>query len=282
MTKIDNERLSDEQVSALRDHVGYGGGIDGPEAYAALTELQHLRAARGGVKVSVDDLAAVLWRTELIDAGVPQSVINGRTREAFDNQSEDTKNRWRKFARASFTALTIEQEQEPVVAGGPKVWSLPAVEQVLKEMLFVATGAGDDEDDAWLPAQRATIDLWQASIRSSLASPPQEQDPAKWPLSDALKAAEAYIEEYEFDDCDGGYHSPSEVERNIMVDMVNGLLSEDQFVACLRKSFASPPPPSEQSEVVERLFQAVAPFVEGTSWREVRAALTAALNQKGE
>jgi len=89
----------------------------------------------------------------------------------------------------------------------------------------------------------------------------QEQEPKQWPPSDALKAAEAYIEEYEFDDCDGGYHNPSEAERNIMIDMVNGLLSEEQFVASLeqfvaslRKAFASPPSSSEQSDTVAELF----------------------------
>lgn len=44
---------------------------------------------------------------------------------------------------------------------------------------------------------------------------------------------------------------------------------------------ASPAPVSE--EMVERLFQSIAPFIEGTAWREVRAAITAALGgQKRE
>lgn len=52
-------------------------------------------------RISEDDMAAVLWRTELVDAGVPQSAVDGRTRSAFDLESESTKNRWRKFARAA-------------------------------------------------------------------------------------------------------------------------------------------------------------------------------------
>jgi len=51
-----------------------------------------------------DELAAILWRTEAVDSGAPRSVVAGRTREAFEDQSEDTKNRWRKFARAALSA----------------------------------------------------------------------------------------------------------------------------------------------------------------------------------
>lgn len=54
---------------------------------------------------------------------------------------------------------------EPVV----KVWHLPDVEAVLKEMLAVATS---DDDDEWLAEQRATVDLWQAAIRSALETGP--------------------------------------------------------------------------------------------------------------
>lgn len=51
--------------------------------------------------VDLDDVAARLWKAEAEDSGTPASVIAGRTREAFDDQSEELKNRWRKFARAA-------------------------------------------------------------------------------------------------------------------------------------------------------------------------------------
>jgi len=64
----------------------------------------------------VDDLAAVLWRTEATDAGVPQSVIDGRTRQAFDDESQSTKYRWRKFARAALSTRATTAEAALVKA----------------------------------------------------------------------------------------------------------------------------------------------------------------------
>lgn len=55
--------------------------------------------------VTVDDVAAKLWKAEAEDAGAPASIANGRTRDAFDDQSDELKRRWRKFARAAIRAL---------------------------------------------------------------------------------------------------------------------------------------------------------------------------------
>lgn len=52
----------------------------------------------------VDDLAAILWRTEAFDVGAPVSIAEKRTREAFSDESDGTKNRWRKFARAALAS----------------------------------------------------------------------------------------------------------------------------------------------------------------------------------
>lgn len=49
----------------------------------------------------VDRVAARLWLAEVQDAGVPQSAIDARTPDAFQEESESTKARWRKFARAA-------------------------------------------------------------------------------------------------------------------------------------------------------------------------------------
>lgn len=56
-------------------------------------------------QVTVDDVAAELWKAEAEDAGAPASIANGRTRDAFDDQSDELKRRWRKFARAATRAL---------------------------------------------------------------------------------------------------------------------------------------------------------------------------------
>lgn len=58
-----------------------------------------------GPTPSVDDVAAALWREAAVDCGAPPSVVDGRTREAFDDQSDEVKNRWRKFARAAIRAM---------------------------------------------------------------------------------------------------------------------------------------------------------------------------------
>jgi hypothetical protein len=65
----------------------------------------------------------------------------------------------------------------------------------------------------------------------------------QWPLGEALKIAEAYIGEYEFDDGEHVFHSPSETERLVMIDMVNGLFSEDDFI----KALASRTPNTEMA-----------------------------------
>ena len=49
----------------------------------------------------IDEVAARLWRAEAENAGTPQSGVDGRTAEAFAEQSEELKARWRKFARAA-------------------------------------------------------------------------------------------------------------------------------------------------------------------------------------
>ena len=53
----------------------------------------------------IERVAWRLWRADSEDAGVPASVTNGRTQEAFAEQSEDTRRRWLKFARAAIEAM---------------------------------------------------------------------------------------------------------------------------------------------------------------------------------
>lgn len=51
----------------------------------------------------------------------------------------------------------------------------------------------------------------------------------------ALRLAEAYIQEYEWDDTDTGHHVPTEAERMLMLDMINGLFGDDAFLAALSR-----------------------------------------------
>jgi hypothetical protein len=67
----------------------------------------------------VERVAARLWKAESEDAGVPPSVAAGRTYDAFLEQSDSTKARWRKFARAAILALrepTEAMQMQGIVA----------------------------------------------------------------------------------------------------------------------------------------------------------------------
>lgn len=60
----------------------------------------------------VEAVAVRLWRAEAEDVGAPASVAANRTSEAFAGQLDDTKQRWRKMARAALTAfLSARGEQ---------------------------------------------------------------------------------------------------------------------------------------------------------------------------
>lgn len=59
------------------------------------------------MQTRIDALAARLWRAEAEDAGSPASVAEGRTAEAFHDQSDDLKKRWRKFATAALEETSV-------------------------------------------------------------------------------------------------------------------------------------------------------------------------------
>lgn len=88
--------------SAYEFQIGSGdpGDIPGKEPLylTPLTEGEPREA-------EVERVAARLWKAEAEDAGAPASVAQGRTRAAFDEQSDGTKDRWRKFARAALLAV---------------------------------------------------------------------------------------------------------------------------------------------------------------------------------
>lgn len=61
---------------------------------------------------NVDDVAAAMWRDEAIDSGTPASVAAGRTREAFDEQADQLKHRWRKLSNAALRALQSQEADD--------------------------------------------------------------------------------------------------------------------------------------------------------------------------
>lgn len=53
----------------------------------------------------LERLAASLWKAQVVDAGVPQSVIDLRTPEAFADESPETRKIWLKFAKVALAEM---------------------------------------------------------------------------------------------------------------------------------------------------------------------------------
>lgn len=105
-----------EKILALEPPRGMGpasimrdGWNEAIKAAAALARAEQPQM-RPGV---IDDFAALLWRTDAEITGVHASIINGRTREAFDDTSDITKERWRGFAVAMLSASPIALDASP-------------------------------------------------------------------------------------------------------------------------------------------------------------------------
>jgi hypothetical protein len=52
-----------------------------------------------------DKIAAVMWRTQAVDVGAPESVPKARTPEAFSDEADSTRATWLKQADAIIAAL---------------------------------------------------------------------------------------------------------------------------------------------------------------------------------
>lgn len=59
-----------------------------------------------------EHLAAILWRTQAEGTGTPQIVIDRRTPEAFENENQQTRDKWLKYADAAIAALELVTVQE--------------------------------------------------------------------------------------------------------------------------------------------------------------------------
>ncbi len=89
----------------------------------------------------------------------------------------------------------------------------------------------------------------EAILTELLAS--RTQSPAEWHkrlhmTRKALERAEKFAADYEFDS-DEGFHVPSDLERMLMLDMLNGLFDDEEFIAALD---ATPPAPERSKEEV--------------------------------
>jgi hypothetical protein len=91
----------------------------------------------------VERVAARMWKAESEDAGVPASVTARRTYDAFLDQSDDTRAKWRKFARAAILAM-----REPTEA-----------------MLYAGQMANDEDGYVGGPSPEP---IWTAMIAEAL------------------------------------------------------------------------------------------------------------------
>lgn len=101
-------------------------------------------------------------------------------------------------------------------------------------------------------AKAAAQSHYDGVILSALEPTPtlkQTGSVVAWPLQKALTYAEQYSQEYEFDS-DEGQHVPTEVERMVMLDMLNGLFSEPEFISLVA---SEPITAREVTDLVTRL-----------------------------
>lgn len=84
----------------------------------------------------VEEVAARLWRADSEDAGVPASIAKGRTLEAFRDQSDETRARWFKFARAAMEAM--REPTEHMVKSGHKGFCFGRPLETYQEMIDAA------------------------------------------------------------------------------------------------------------------------------------------------
>lgn len=100
--------FSDEDPQAVVDWAEEAALLLG-DFMAALST--HTAAGAGPVGEAVETIAAALWKEEARE-GTPRSVYEGRTLEAFREQSPETIYRWTRFARAAHAARTVEEPGE--------------------------------------------------------------------------------------------------------------------------------------------------------------------------
>jgi hypothetical protein len=56
-------------------------------------------------KITIQKVAAAMWKAEALDSGLPKSVYDGRTLELFLDQDERLQEKWIKLATAGLQVL---------------------------------------------------------------------------------------------------------------------------------------------------------------------------------
>ena len=108
---LDAAVLAERERCALVASSRRGDGtatLDHPydKGYIAACCASRSRHYEGGTNMTMrDQIAALLWRTEAVDSGTPQSLIDRRTPEAFADQSPELRGKWFKYADAILAAL---------------------------------------------------------------------------------------------------------------------------------------------------------------------------------
>jgi len=158
-----NKQRNEAEKNATHWHgeieaIGAMLGIGAPEAGEVPAAVQAAIGVGGQAVAPLDDVAARMWKADAEDSGTPASVAARRTRDAFDDQAEELKARWRKIAKAASSALS-----QPHPADERVVEALPRPDAVSMASGTICLEYVDrDERDLafdWLEAHGAGVAL---------------------------------------------------------------------------------------------------------------------------
>jgi len=108
--------------------------------------------------------------------------------------------------------------------------------------------------------------VWDAVPGEAPAPSAREAEPGRkrpiflpgWFGSELLRAAEAYLAEYVFDDGESSFdYEPTEFERMLLQDAINGIFGDDKFSSILQSLYPAPPPQPASAEVGGEVIEAL-------------------------
>lgn len=102
--------------------------------------------------MTLDDMAAKMWQAEAFSTTGPTSILHGRHRQAFDEQDEAVKRKWRKYA-------TVAIEHSEHVTGMLRI----ALRRLEYADTFIATNRGGN--GLRNPARTETITLLREFLK---------------------------------------------------------------------------------------------------------------------
>ncbi len=181
---------------------------------------------------------------------------------------------WADGAKAAMNALSGHlPDNEAVRAMDRRIAERQAAAIAGRSLARAAPGSGVAEGSKpdCPEAMRGTLPIWKEG----------------WIAYRLSAAMHAYLKEYVYSPDEGWDHEPTEFERGIMEDMLNGALSDETVTALLQNAAAamlaaSPSPPETREGVIRAVREAMsAPAFDGPDAR-VEAIADAAIRARGQ